>query len=546
MASETFDVLLVGYENQENLGLRYIASYLVSQGRMVLIQPFSPGHPEAVLAAIQANNPVLVGFSLIFQYTLGEFGELLTALRQAGVRTHFTAGGHFPSLRPEQTLALLPELDSIVRFEGEETTYELMEALQAGRPWQNIRGLAFRSEEGCRTTTTRPLTTPLDRLPWPLRSGPDASALFPSAPMLASRGCLYDCAFCSIREFYRGTQGAPRRSRTPQDVTAEMRHLFERFQTRVFLFQDDDFVLKGAEGRRWVEGFLDGLEQVGLKGEIAWKISARVDDIVDADMLGRCRDFGLMAVYLGIESGSAEGLRTLNKRATVAQNLQAIAMLQACGIAFDLGFMLFDPGSTFATVRENLAFLHQIAAMEGPPLAFVKMLPLAGTAIERRLREEGRLIGTDLRPDYRLQDPRLEYFALFTTLAFSHRNSDPEGFVERFRQAYFAALLSERFGGGRPARAYRSRVAGLIRTGNESALALLQETLDWVEQQSSAKDVALLWPQLRAAADEGQAHWQELMGSLEALGPVPPPHLPSHPRPAEFPALDLVLPAALL
>jgi hypothetical protein len=197
-------------------------------------------------------------------------------------------------------------------------------------------------------------------------------------------------------------------------------------------------------------------------------------------------------------------------------------MLKNEAIAFDLGFMLFDPDSTFKSVADNLDFLEKIADFDGPPLAFVKMLPLAGTAIERRLMCEGRLEGTELRPNYRLLDTRLEYFSLFTTLVFSDRNSSPDGFVERFRQAYFLGLLAERFNPSDAASRYLADVCTLIRNGNRSALTLLRETLAIVEAQPDAKGVALIWPQLRAMADTQERYWAGLLAKLNRLGTTEP------------------------
>ena len=77
-------------------------------------------------------NPVLIGFSLIFQFYIPRYGGLIQVLRAAGIGCHFTMGGHFPSLSYQPTLELIPELDSVVRFEGEQTLVELVDAVEHG------------------------------------------------------------------------------------------------------------------------------------------------------------------------------------------------------------------------------------------------------------------------------------------------------------------------------------------------------------------------------------------------------------------------------
>src|SRR5437879_4782334 len=72
------------------------------------------------------------------------------------------------------------------------------------------------------------------------------------------------------------------------------------------------------------------------------------------------REAGLYLVYMGLESGTEEGLKTLHKQISVEQNIAAVDTLKQLGILFEFGFMLFDPSSTFQSVRQNIAFLRRI------------------------------------------------------------------------------------------------------------------------------------------------------------------------------------------
>jgi radical SAM superfamily enzyme YgiQ (UPF0313 family) len=278
-------------------------------------------------------------------------------------------------------MSALPELDSVVRFEGEITAEELLQNVDLPQNWPAIQGLVFRRGSEIVINPARPLVDDLDSLPWPAR-GDTLQAVrgIPMAPMLASRGCLFNCSFCSIRQFYGEAPGPHRRIRSPEDVVAEMRSLYDSRGVRLFLFQDDDFAAKTEPQRAWVERFLLALDAEGLTGKVGWKISCRVDDI-EAEIMARCRDRGLLAAYLGVESGNGEGLATLNKHATVEQNLQAMRTLRRIGVEFDMGFMLLDPGTTFASIRENVAFLRKVAELGGPPISFVARLQFPGPSL---------------------------------------------------------------------------------------------------------------------------------------------------------------------
>ena len=107
--------MLVGFQNQGNLGIGYLAAVLRQHGYSVSVVDVE-GDPEEILGLARQLNPVLIGFSLIFQFFIDRYGALLALMRERGIACHFTMGGHFPSLSYQQTLELVPELDSAVRF----------------------------------------------------------------------------------------------------------------------------------------------------------------------------------------------------------------------------------------------------------------------------------------------------------------------------------------------------------------------------------------------------------------------------------------------
>jgi len=402
-------VMLVGFQNQGNLGLGYLTSVLRQYGYSVHVVDIEQ-EPEEILRIALELNPVLIGFSLIFQFFIDRYGMLLGLLRAAGIDSHFTMGGHFPSLSYQQTLELVPELDSVVRFEGESTLVEMVDAISTGQDWRNIHGIAYRGEDQVIATPARPLVEDLDQLPYPERNYEPKAVLGRTImPILASRGCARTCSFCSIHTFYRAAPGRIVRTRKPAEVVREMRMLYEQRGIRIFLFQDDDFPLFGTVWHRWAGEFVDELHRNELPGKVIWKINCRAD-AVDRDLFIRMRDAGLYLVYMGLESGSEEGLETLHKQITVEQNIRAVDTLKSIGLMFEYGFMLLDPSSTFESIRENLAFLRTILADGCLPVTFCRMVPYDGTPIKDELARTGRLRGDVCNPDYDFLDPRLEEF----------------------------------------------------------------------------------------------------------------------------------------
>lgn len=498
--------VLIGFQDQGNLGVGYLAATLAQHGFTARMLDFRQ-EADSILETVRAEQPVLVGFSLIFQYYLPQFAQLAAYLRDNGVTCHFCAGGHFPSLRSAEVLNASPALDSVVRGEGELTLIELMTCLAEKRDWHQVAGLGYRGERQCVLTPARALIAQLDDVPYPVRPADDQAVLGRKvSPLLASRGCARHCAFCSIRQFYAQGQGQQVRVRSPAKVAEEMRVLHEERHTRIFLFQDDDFPIWGAFGRRWAEQFIESLQAEGLIGRVIWKISCRADE-VERDLFARLRAAGLYTVYLGLESGNAAGLRTLNKGLQVDDSLRAVATLEELDLFFCYGFMLLDPSSTFDAVRANVAFLELIAGAGSTAALFCRMLPYAGTPIEARLAEEGRLRGNVVEPDYAFADPRMDGFFEALHEATAGWIHGPDALVSQFNWAWQEYWVLRRlFPPLAGLASYAEALRVITRRGNEYLLRFVTATATAFEQG----------PDERPPTDEVKATAQALADQLLA------------------------------
>jgi anaerobic magnesium-protoporphyrin IX monomethyl ester cyclase len=477
--------VLIGFQEQGNLGMGYVASMLVRRAFAVRILDFRERR-DSILETIRSANPVLVGFSLIFQYYIPQFASLASYLRDNGVTCHFCAGGHYPSLRYEHVLRSIPELDSIVRFEGEITCSELMQCLLEGRDWRRLSGLAYRQGDRFVATEPRPLISDLDELPFPERPMESALTVLgkKASPVLASRGCCRDCSFCSIHQFYGQVPGKKVRVRRPARVTEELKLLWEENGTSIFLFQDDDFPVWGNFGQRWIAEFIDTLQKEELIGKVIWKISCRSDE-VNPRLFARMRNAGLSTVYLGIESGNEDGLRTLNKRLSVEDSLRAVATLNQLGLGFIYGFMLFDPSSTFDSLRENLRFLQQITADGNAPIGFSRMLPYAGTPIEGHLAREGRLRGSVDNPDYDFLDPRLNHLFEVLNGSVSHWMHGSDALANQLTFAWQEYWVLRRlFPPVIPVETYATFLRSITRRCNDYLLDFVKQVINAFETDS--------------------------------------------------------------
>jgi radical SAM superfamily enzyme YgiQ (UPF0313 family) len=434
-------VLLVGFEDQDNLGLRYLSSRLRQSGHQARIITVSRG-VEPILESIHGLNPHVVGFSLIFQYLVPQFAQVLREIRSHGVTSHFTMGGHYASFRPAQLLDAIPELDSVVRFEGEDTLVDLTGHIASATEWREVAGIAYRGASGVVLSPPRAGRANLDELPWPDRDDvPYQLQRLPTASVLGGRGCPWKCSFCSIITFYEGNGTKGRRRRDPIKVVDELEYLHRQRGVHVILWQDDDFLAGGRAAVSWAHAIAGESIRRGLHRDLRWKISCRSDEVSE-ESLAPLKEAGLTHVYMGVESADEDNLLHLNKKLKPEVHLRAGKVLRKLELSFDFGFMLLEPWSTPDTVFNNLQFLREFTSDGACSAGFCRTLPYAGTPIEERLIAEGRLTERDFNADYNFLDPCLDQFYDWSLHTFAERNFSARGTANLLRLLLYESHLN--------------------------------------------------------------------------------------------------------
>lgn len=422
----THPVVFVAFKEFDNLGVGYLGSVLSEEGYEPLIIDFRDRKAE-ILKLIRKLKPLIIGFSVIFQYHIYEFKALIKYLRKSGITSHFSAGGQYASMKYEDLYKYIPSLDSIVRFEGEYTFLELVNCLHSGADWRKIKGLAYKDNGRITVNPLRPSELDLDKFPFPMRSTLEDYALGKKfATILAGRGCVNNCSFCNNTEYLKQSSVPIKRLRKPEKVVEEMEFLNHKKDCSVFLFEDDDFPLKTEKSFDWIDRFCKELKHKKLTDKIIWKINCRPDE-VDYNRFALMKSCGLYLVFLGIDDGTDSGLARLNKHTTIAKSIHGINNLKKLKIGFDYGFMLFQPTSTFTSVNVNLDFLRQLCSDGTTPVTFLKLMPYFGTRVEMDLRKEGRLNGKPGFWDYDFLNISLNHYYDFIIDSFMEWLTEPEG-----------------------------------------------------------------------------------------------------------------------
>jgi len=355
---------------QEHMGLEYLAAVLKGAGvQVTVIDAYAGGLSQAeTLESLLRLGPRVVGFSP-FVDSWAQTRSLATSLKQAFPATHVTLGGHLATLSSSEVLGRDQAgdegpFDSVVLGEGEETLLDLAGAVLTDRDWKQTPGIAYRQAAG-RTGDSAPgqivrsgpraLVADLDSLPWPHRyNAEDIVGSRIPFQLVTSRGCYGRCTFCSIPTFYGFQKGARWRARRPENIVAEMRDLVDRYGARVFKIVDDSFVGPGRRGRDRALAFAEAVIRSGL--EVEFRLSVRADD-VDAELFRHLKAAGLACVAVGVEAAFSRALQTYRKGLTVAQNQRALEILTGLDIPVLMNFIVFDPYTTFAELKEQYAWL---------------------------------------------------------------------------------------------------------------------------------------------------------------------------------------------
>lgn len=393
-----YDRISPGYEfvrevtNQSpSLGLLHLAAEVREHG-------FEPSIIEAdvagldvdgVVASVLKSRPAYVGITL---FTVGVWGaaEIARKLKEAQPGIMILVGGPHISSMSVETMQRFPEFDVAVVGEGEEALVRLLGALEHGRDLKTVPALCYMENGECQSNAALPINRNLDHLPmpaWDLLAGfpeayPAAVYDFPRLPVAtiaASRGCPFHCKFCDTSTF-----GAKVRHYSPEKVFEIIQHLQSQYGVRHILFVDDLFLASKTRTKQ----LCDMIIESGTK--ITWSCTARVDT-VKPDILKTMKQAGCWEISFGLESGSNEILKQMDKSADIARSEQAMRWADEAGIRTKGLFILGYPGETEATIEMTRDFIRNnpITIMN-----LTKFTPYPGSPIYHDL------YGTSIRDDH--------------------------------------------------------------------------------------------------------------------------------------------------
>jgi radical SAM superfamily enzyme YgiQ (UPF0313 family) len=386
---------------------------------------------QDLIKRISESGPGLVAFSTVthqWRYTV-ECSRIIKKVFDVPI----ICGGPHPTYLPEEVIQE-KSINMLCIGEGENALLEVADRLENGGDLSIIPNIWVKNEVGTIFRNgIRDLIPDLDALEFPDREILPYQEIIDeskSEPIfISSRGCPYDCTFCSnsaIKSLYRG-KGSYVRQRTPESIIEEINRLRERYQFSSLNFYDEAF----GFNRKWLRRFCDLYAT-----EIGYPFGAFIRaETMDREMFHCLRKAGLTLIYIGVESGN-ESIRrhTMNRQVGNEQIIQTCKDARAEGIQVWTFNMVGVPGETVETIRETMA-LNRII---NPHFASVSIYqPFPGTRMYDVCKANGYITkgySTSLYDDSVLELPTitreqlLKGYKEFTSLAQDMRmNHEKKG-----------------------------------------------------------------------------------------------------------------------
>jgi anaerobic magnesium-protoporphyrin IX monomethyl ester cyclase len=359
----------IPHEHLPPLGLLAVGGPLLDAGHEVrlLDAEFGPMSIQEIVtqAVTFAPQAILIGHS---GSTSGHpaIAEITRALREALPAARIVYGGVFPTFHWREILAQEPQIDIIVRGEGEETVLRAVGAIENDAPLGDVPGIAFRDKGVRRATEPARTIEDLDafRIGWELVDLTRYSYWGDHRAVVVqfSRGCPHQCSYCGQHPFWKRW-----RHRDPRKFAAELAWLHRTYGVEVIDFADEN---PTASRPAW-QAFLEALSAENVPLTLIG--STRADDIVrDADILHLYKKAGVARFLLGIESYDDETLVKIRKGATTANDREAIRLLRRHGI---ISMATYVVGFEEETNRDYWRSLRQLLSYDPDQIQLLYVTP---------------------------------------------------------------------------------------------------------------------------------------------------------------------------
>ena len=340
---------------------------------------------DDVLKQLKQKNPKIVGITVnlySYQVSLKLTEKIKKYMRDVIV----ILGGPTPTSSPEkimhESLA-----DAICIGESEETFAEIIKNYKLQKHlFKDTAGVIFREKKSIIKNPERMFINNIDSIPFPayhlfpdLRLYKSRSVKKPVAPLLTSRGCPYQCVFCS-KDVFKNVC----RMRSPENVIAEIDMLVKRYGVKEIDILDDNFTINKAR----TEKILDLLIERNYELYINLQLGVRTEGI-DQNIIDKMKKAKIFKIPFGVESGDPAVLQKIKKHLDLDRVLRVTKMAKKAGMKVYGFFMIGLPGDTAESMQKTIDFAIK---MDPNTANFCITIPFPGTSLYEMVKKEGKLL----------------------------------------------------------------------------------------------------------------------------------------------------------
>ncbi|MBI5797310.1 radical SAM protein [Candidatus Woesearchaeota archaeon] len=351
------------------LGLAALAAYVRKKGRTVnLIDSLIFDYTNDDLINIAEKDPPKVVCLTAITSVFNRSTECAKAFQKRFPNTLIILGGHHATIHSIKVMEENDCFDILAYGEGELTLMDILEKyekyetkeafLKNKKILLTIDGIAFKHNNEVTKNKARADIPNLDDLPFAARDLlpmekyiplPNQYKRLPSMHMLAIRGCVFSCDFCSNPAIF----GNKFRARSPKKTVEEIKLLVDKYGAKEISFWDDLFTIN----KKWTEDVCDEIIAQGI--DITWTCYARAD-CVNERILQKMAKAGCWNIFYGIETGNQQLLDNINKRLKVQQIKDAVKWTKEAGIEIRASFIIGLPGETLELGEETINFAIEL------------------------------------------------------------------------------------------------------------------------------------------------------------------------------------------
>ncbi|MBN1871172.1 MAG: radical SAM protein [Candidatus Omnitrophica bacterium] len=379
------DALAEGWRNLERVGRRY---------RVGLSD-------DEIRERIEEAKPDILGISIPFSANSMNGFNVASIAKDISRDIITVMGGTHPTVRPSETLRD-SNVDFIVRGEGEESITELVDILKErfSERLRYIKGIGYKERGRCIINDARDYIEDLDRIPFPARHLLPMEEYFSAqkagygsrkintfnerwSDVITTRGCPYDCNFCSIHL----SMGRCFRMRSAEHIGREIEHLIDAYGVKHINFEDDNLTLN----RKHAEAIFDLMIEKGF--DISWSAPNGIRaDAIDENLVHKMKRSGCRRVFVAPESGNPDVVRNIiGKHLDLEKIEEAVKLFRRQGIIVDGSFVIGLIGETKADIWKTIFYALKLKLMGMDTAGIHIATPYYGTRLYDEAKQKGYL-----------------------------------------------------------------------------------------------------------------------------------------------------------